>query len=89
MKTLILIIAQPVLLVIVLRSELTPWRLLSPGEIAVIQTRMNLLEKQAQPAGPGARAQSSSGRWMFDGKYRTSLEKTTVIGRPEAAKGRD
>ena len=95
MKTLIAIILIPLLLLAVLRAELTPWRLVSPSEYASIQSRLKSLEQQvlqaqqAQQVAQTQRPKLTDGSWMRDEKYRTSLEKSTVIGVPEASKRRD
>ena len=95
MKTLILILAIPFLLLAILRAELTPWRLISPSEFSATQARLKSLEQQleqAQQLHQNAQLQRprlSDGSWMKDEKYRTSLEKITIIGVPEAAKRRE
>lgn len=87
MKTLILIVCLPVLLLAILRSELTPWRLISPSEFSAMQARVLALEQQVRQAQQAQVAQAqrpriSDGSWMNNEKYRSALGKTTVIGRP-------
>ncbi len=87
MKTIITIIITAVLLVMILRSNVTPWRLVGAAD----------LERQSQPPQtierrvivPAAATVDHSGDWMHDPNYRTGLEKTTVSGRPEDAISRD
>lgn len=94
MKTLILIVAIPFLLLAILRSELTPWRSISPSEFSATQARLKSLEQQLQQAqqlqqnAQLERPRLSDGSWMSDEKYRTSLEKKTIMGVPEASKKR-
>lgn len=71
--------------VIVLRSGLTPWCIVNKAELEAkasvpVQRRMVL---------PTAPQEDHSGDWMRDPNYRSGLEKTTIIGRPEGAASRD
>lgn len=88
MKTLILILLIPGLLIAIVRSELTPWRLFSPSEVAALRDRIALLEQQAQRTSATSAGSSQPG-WIRDPSYRTSLEKTTVVGVPESSKRRE
>jgi hypothetical protein len=82
MKILFGAIRAVVLFVLLLRSEVTPWRIV----------RAEDLERPNQPTRvliPVTRAAEPSGDWMRNPNYRTALEKTTVVGRPEQAAERD
>lgn len=83
MKSLILVLLVPGLLFAILRAELTPWRLLSPSEAAALRNHIAQLEQTRSNGG------SAPAGWLRDPNYRTSLEKTQVVGRPEWAKDRD
>jgi len=72
-----------------LRSDnFTSYRIMSTDELTEIK-RNAAEEVYAQVQAQNPAAKSHDGSWMFDPQYRTSLEKTTVIGHPEAAKRRD
>jgi hypothetical protein len=64
-----------------LRSDLTPWRLMTVKELDEM--------KASQVPVVAVGTPKPTGTWMWDSTYRTSLEKTTVIGRPEGAKSRE
>jgi hypothetical protein len=71
-----------VLFVLLLRSEVTPWRIVRAEELVrPTQTRRVLI--------PVTRPTDHSGDWMRDPNYRTALEKTTVAGRTKPAAERD
>jgi hypothetical protein len=81
MKTLALLFVVGVLAVALLRSDLTPWRLVSQKELDELRAAHAQISTQ--------RAQQQSSAWMLDPNYRTSLEKTTVVGVPERSKRRE
>ena len=71
--------------IIVLRSELTPWRIVNRADLeakapAVVQRTVVV---------PAAPREDHSGDWMHDPNYRSALEKTTLAGHPEGAFDRD
>lgn len=70
----------------VLHSDLTPWRIVNKEQL---QARAPALVERrvVVPAAPPAA--DHSGDWMRDPNYRSALEKTTVVGRPEGAAARD
>lgn len=66
----------------VLRSEITPWRIVAKAD----------LDANAAKLAEAVAVASTSKKappWMFDPAYRTSLEKTTVIGVPESSHSRE
>lgn len=92
MKTLLLIIAIPFLILAVLRSELTPWRLVSPTERAAQLAQVQALEQQLRQAKQAQAAQEqrprlSDGSWMMDA-FHGSLDKAPGTGRSDGGKPR-
>jgi hypothetical protein len=73
--------------VVLLRSDLTPWRIMSKSEIEALATTARRRAVGVALPVPGPTI--SSGEWMRDPKYRTALEKTTVGGTPENAASRE
>ena len=71
-----------------LRSDLTPWRILSRSEIEDMMNARLSAQRSRFPQ-PAPHPTISNGEWMRDPNYRTSLERTTVVGRPEGAAPRD
>ncbi len=92
MKILITILVTAGLVVVILRSNLTPWRLVTAADLKAADLNRNppppqIIERRILV--PAANAQDHSGDWMRDPNYRTGLEKTSLAGRPENAIGRD
>ena len=86
MKSLLVSLFTAVLVVVILRMDVTPWRIVNKAE----------LEKKSEPRVierrvlvPVQASTDHSGAWMHDPNYRSALEKTTVAGHPENAKPRD
>lgn len=82
MKTLLVAVVSAALVIGVLRSGLTPWRIVRQTETGPVLSGRHT----GIPASP---ATDHSGDWMRDPNYRTSLEKTTLVGRAEPAADRD
>ena len=76
--TLVLVLAA---LFALLRSDITPFRLMSVDELT--EMKRSAVEQAYAVNPPGG---THDGAWMWDPKYRTSLEKTTEIGRPDLYK---
>src|SRR6478672_2926416 len=92
MKSLLVSLFTAVLVVVILRMDVTPWRIVNKAELAKqtasAQTgEPRVIERRViVPVQPSA---DHSGAWMHDPNYRSALEKTTVAGHPENAKPRD
>ena len=89
MKILITILLTAGLVVIILRSNLTPWRLVAAADLKLNQNTPPPQIIERRILVPAANAQDHSGDWMRDPNYRTGLEKTSLAGRPENAIARD
>lgn len=70
----------------VLRTDLTPWRIVNKEQL---QARVPAHVEGRMVVPAAASAADHSGDWMRDPNYRSALEKTTVVGRPEGAASRD
>lgn len=88
MKSILLILCTIGVGVLILRSEITPWRLVRATDLqrSSAPTPEMVVRRIVVPATP---AQDHSGDWMHDPDYRSALERTTVVGRPETAASRD
>ncbi len=86
MKTLLTVVFTAVGLVVLLHSDLTPWRIVGKEDALPAGAPHAVERRYAVPVAP---TQSHSGDWMRDPNYRSALERTTVVGRPEAAAPRD
>lgn len=86
MKTLLTVVFTAVGLVLLLHSDLTPWRIVGKEDALPASAPRSVERRYAVPIAP---AQSHSGDWMRDPKYRSALERNTVVGRPEYAAPRD
>lgn len=86
MKTILTVLVTAILVVLVLRSELTPWRIVSKADLDQRRQSSVVERRVAVPVRPAA---NHSGDWMHDPNYRSALEKTTIVGRPENATLRD
>ncbi len=86
MKTLLTIFVTAAAVVLLLGSGLTPWRIVRTDAPVSTNTRTLPLRRATVPPNP---TPDHSGDWMRDPHYRTSLEKTTLVGRPEPAASRD
>lgn len=87
MKTILTILFTAGLVVLILRSNVTPWRLVTAADLDRKSPPAQIIERRVMV--PTAPAVNHSGDWMHDPNYRTGLEKTTVAGRPEDASKRD
>lgn len=89
MKSLLVALATIGLGLGLLHSGVTGWRLVKEADIDALRAQASAVQQQQpQQAFPGARS-PGTGAWMWDPNYRTALEKTTIIGRPEGARNRD
>ncbi len=79
MKTLLTILLTAGIFVAILRSELTPWRLVHAVD----------LDNRSRIAVPAPPAADHGGDWMHNPNYRSALEKTTIVGVPEHARPRE
>jgi len=71
----------------VLRSDLTPWCIVNKADlVAKAPVPVPVQRRIVLPAAP---KEDHSGDWMRDPDYRSALEKTTIVGRPEGAAVRD
>jgi len=92
MKSLFVSLLTAVLVVVILRMDVTPWRIVNKAEVAnqtgSTQTgEPRVIERRVLvPVQPPT---DHSGAWMHDPNYRSALERTTVAGHPENAKARD
>ena len=91
MKILATAIIVTLLWMIFLHTDFAPWQIVSRGEIDNLHQQLE--EKTAAVAtvadAAAATPPQHTGAWMYEPGYRSALEKTTVVGRPEAAKHRD
>ena len=92
MKSLLVSLCTAVLVVVILRMDVTPWRIVNKAEFAnqsaSTQTgEPRVIERRILVPVPAST--DHSGAWMHDPNYRSALEKTTVAGHPENAKDRD
>jgi hypothetical protein len=87
MKELGLLLVFPAAVIGLLRTEVTPYRIVSVTEL----DEMKAAAQQAAraPLAVAAPTPVRDGQWMYDPKYRSALEKTTVVGVPEASKRRE
>lgn len=91
MKVLAISLLTLLLAIGLLRTDLTPWRLLSKQEIEAIK-HQHLASEAAMRRRlpqPTPWPTISDGSWMRDPNYRSALERTTVAGRVEPAAPRD
>lgn len=98
MKPLIFAILIPALILGVLRTELTPWRLLSGKEYGALQTKIATLEHEvaeakkvvaeAKKVVQAQREKIASGAWMRDEKYRSPLDPGAPAVQPVPGKPR-
>ena len=92
MKSLFVSLFTAVLVVVVLRLDVTPWRIVNKAELANQTASTQTGESRVVERRVLVPVQAStdhSGAWMHDPNYRSALEKTTVAGHPEDAKPRD
>jgi len=79
MKTILTFLMAICLVVAYLRTDFSPWRIVSRDDL-------NALQQQATAVSTAAAARAvagpRTGSWMWDPNYRTALEKPTVVGRP-------
>lgn len=92
MKTIIVALVTAALVLVVLNTGLTPWRIVKGTTASTAASPTNspapiIIRHAAAP--PDHSATDHAGDWMRDPNYRTSLEKNTVVGRPEPAASRD
>ena len=85
MKALAAMLFFPMGMVGLLRSDMTPWRLVSAQELDELRARATSVSQEVAQTS----AQQSQGAWMHEPTYRSALEKTTVIGVPERSKSRE
>lgn len=88
MKIILLILCTIGIGILILRSELTPWRLVRATDLqrSNATTPATVVRRVFVPVNSG---RDHSGDWMHDPNYRSALERTTVVGRPETAAARD
>ena len=92
MKSLFVSLFTAVLVVVVLRMDVTPWRIVNKAELANQSASTQTGEPRVierRVLVPVQASTDHSGAWMHDPNYRSALEKTTVAGHPENAKPRD
>ena len=92
MKSLFVSLFTAALVVVVLRMDVTPWRIVNKAELANQSASTQTGEPRVierRVLVPVQASTDHSGAWMHDPNYRSALERTTVAGHPEDAKPRD
>ena len=85
MKTLMVAILTIVLGVAYLHTDLSPWRIVDKGALDSLNQQVADLTQQLAAAQVHTAQVAHTGSWMWDPSYRTALEKTTIMGVPQAA----
>ena len=77
MKTLLTALVTAVIFVVLLRSDLTPWRIVKKTDLDQL-SRPRVVERRV--AVPIAASVDHAGDWIRDPNYRSALEKRRLSG---------
>lgn len=87
MKTIFALVVTVLAAIAFLRSDMSPWQLVSRADLDDLNRQIEELKHQSVVVSAAATPHTSA--WMWDPNYRTALEKTTVAGAPETSKSRE